>query len=201
MYPISRQSWGQPSEWLLSYCRLTGPGAELDFQKFYIKKTLCVARQCFSLSSSCMTFAKHQWNSPAGRNTHSCSRSKPNVSCGTHAIESFRVTRRQLKNKAALLKRPVTSETRTSLAGLSVAYVIRGEKNTMFIALIIWLTQWWHTQIRNDDPFDALFGHIYVNKTFMFNFRRSIHWESLKFLDRCMKALSIFRWEVYFTSP
>lgn len=78
---ISRQSWGSLSEWLLLYCRLTGPRAELDYLIFYIlKNTLYATRQCFLL------FPLHAWHLPSTnetvplaetQNTHSCSMSKP----------------------------------------------------------------------------------------------------------------------------
>lgn len=104
--------------------------------------------KAFYRSSSCMTFAKHQWNSPAGRNTQSCSMSKPNVSYVTHAVDSFLASPRQLQTKAAL--RPVRYETGSFLTGHFVAYVVRGEGNQFSLRLydsVATRTQWRISQL------------------------------------------------------
>lgn len=103
------------------------------------KKTRYAARQFFFAVLIMHDIC--QWNSPAGRNTHSCSTPKPNVSCVTHAISSFLVTPRQLQTRAALrLIRPSRCETRAFLSGL----LWTGVRKIHFHCTYN-LTPWWHT--------------------------------------------------------
>lgn len=163
----------------------------LDYLTFHIKKDpLCSPAMLFAVLSSCMTFVELKWNSPAGRNTHSCSTSKPNVSCVTHAIDSFLVAPRQLQTKAAL--RMMRCETRTLPTGLVVDDVVQGEENPFFIALIIiWLT---HHKTRNDDSqLSSLMITLTLFVAFVWTrrlFLESIYWESLlTFRERFLSLL------------